>query len=623
MSFEERAKELVSKMTFAEKMAQMKYDAPAIERLGVPAYNWWNEALHGVARTGTATVFPQSIAMAASFNEELMGKVANAISDEVRAKYNAFKKVGDTEIYEGLTCWAPNINMFRDPRWGRGHETYGEDPYLTAIMGTAYIKGMQGDGKYRKTDATLKHYAVHSGPEGGRHGFNVKVSDKDLYETYLWAFKYCIENADPSAVMGAYNAVDGEPCCASKRMLQDILYGEFGFKGYVVSDCGAICDINNHHKVTKNEAESAALAVNNGCDLNCGTAYQWLKTAAALELIDEETVTKAVEKLFTARFRLGMFDDDCEYNNIPYDVVECDEHRKLNRQMAQESMVLLKNNGILPLDKSKRIAVIGPNADSIKTLLANYNGVPSMYSTLLRGIQNQAEARVTYAMGCDMFKKDGALGDKNREAIVAAQNSDVVIMCMGLDASLEGEEGDAYNADLSGDKRDLELPDIQKKLIEKIVELGKPIIFVNVSGSCMNLTYEDENCDAVIQCFYPGAEGGNALADVIFGKVSPSGRLPVTFYKSTDDLPPFEDYSMENRTYKFFKGEPLYPFGYGLTYTDISENWLDENTVEIKNSGNYDTSYSVLKYEYIPHKNLCNFKKVFVPKGQKLTVRFE
>lgn len=623
MSFEERAKELVSKMTFAEKMAQMKYDAPAIERLGVPAYNWWNEALHGVARTGTATVFPQSIAMAASFNAELMEKVAVAISDEVRAKYNAFKQVGDTEIYEGLTCWAPNINIFRDPRWGRGHETYGEDPYLAAIMGTAYIKGMQGEGKYRKTDATLKHYAVHSGPEGGRHGFNVKVSDKDLYETYLWAFKYCIDNADPSAVMGAYNAVDGEPCCASKRMLQDILYGEFGFKGYVVSDCGAICDINNHHKVTKNEAESAALAVNNGCDLNCGTAYQWLKTAAALELINEETVTKSVEKLFTARFRLGMFDDDCEYNNIPYDVVECDEHRKLNRQMAQESIVLLKNNGILPLGKAKRIAVIGPNADSVKMLLANYNGVPSIYSTLLGGIQNQAEARVTYAQGCDLFKRDGALGDKNREAIVAVQNSDVVIMCMGLDASLEGEEGDAYNADLSGDKRDIELPDIQKKLIEKIVALGKPIIFVNVSGSCMNLTYEDENCDAVIQCFYPGAEGGNALADIIFGKVSPSGRLPVTFYKSTDDLPPFEDYSMENRTYKFFKGEPLYPFGHGLTYTDIFENWIDENTVEIENSGNYDTSYSVLKYEYIPHKNLCNFKKVFVPKGQKLTVSFE
>ena len=609
-------------MTFAEKMAQLKYDAPAIERLGVPAYNWWNEALHGVARTGTAAVFPQSIAMAASFNIELMERVAVAISDEVRAKYNSFKKLGSTEIYEGLTCWAPNINIFRDPRWGRGHETFGEDPYLTGVMGTAYIKGMQGNGKYRKTDATLKHFAVHSGPEAGRHGFNVNVSDKDLYETYLWAFKYCIDNADPSAVMGAYNAVNGEPCCASKRLLQDILHKEFGFEGYVVSDCGAICDINNHHKVTKNEAESAALAVNNGCDLNCGSAYQWLKTAAALNLIDEETVTKSVEKLFTARFRLGMFDEDCEYNNISYDVIECDKHRELNRQMAQESVVLLKNNGILPLDKSRKIAVVGPNADSVQMLLGNYNGTPSVYSTLLGGIKNQTEGYVTYAKGCDLFKKDASLGDKNREAVVAVQNSDVVIMCMGLDASLEGEEGDAYNADLSGDKRDLELPDIQKRLIEKVVALGKPIIFVNATGSCVNLTYEDENCDAVIQCFYPGAEGGNALADILFGKVSPSGRLPVTFYKSVDDLPPFEDYSMENRTYKFFKGEPLYPFGHGLTYTDIQENWIDDDTVEITNSGNYDTGYSVLKYEYIPHKSLCGIKKIFIKRGETVKVCF-
>ncbi|MBE7015993.1 MAG: glycoside hydrolase family 3 protein [Ruminococcaceae bacterium] len=622
MTFEERARELVAKMTFAEKMAQLKYDAPAIERLGVPAYNWWNEALHGAARNGTATVFPQAIAMAASFNPELMEKVAVAISDEVRAKYNAVRKTGETQIYEGLTCWSPNINIFRDPRWGRGHETYGEDTYLTAVMGTAFIKGLQGDGKYRKTDATLKHYAVHSGPEGVRHGFNVDVSEKDLYETYLWAFKYCIDNAKPSAVMGAYNAVNGEPCCASKTLLEDILRGEFGFDGYVVSDCGAICDINNHHKVTENEAESAALAVNNGCDLNCGTAYQWLKTAAALNLIDEDTVTKSVERLFTARFRLGMFDEDCEYDNIPYDVIECDKHRALNRQMAQEGIVLLKNNGILPLDKSKKIAVIGPNADSVKVLLGNYNGVPSIYNTLLRGIIEESEARVNYAMGCDLCVADKALGDKSREAVACAENSDVVIMCMGLDPSYEGEEGDAYNAEMSGDKPDIELPDLQRKLIEKIVALGKPIIFVNVTGSCINLAYEDKNCDAVIQCFYPGAEGGTALADVIFGKVSPSGRLPVTFYKSTEDLPPFEDYSMKNRTYKFFKGEPLYPFGFGLTYTDIKENWIDENTAIITNTGNYDTNYSVLKYEYIPHKSLCGIKKIFIEKGQTIKVTF-
>ena len=322
MTFEERAKELVSKMTLAEKIAQMQYEAPAIERLGVPAYNWWNECLHGVARSGAATVFPQAIGMAASFNTDLMFDVATAISDEARAKYNEYKTFGDTQIYQGLTYWSPNINIFRDPRWGRGHETYGEDPYLTGRMGVSFVKGLQGEGKYRKLDATIKHYAVHSGPETLRHGFNAEVSDKDLYETYLWAFKYCVDHADPSAVMGAYNRVNGEACCASKTLLENILRGEFGFSGYVVSDCAAICDIHQHHHITNNEAESAALAVNNGCDLNCGETYKWLKTSVALGLISEETITTAVERLFAARFRLGMFDDDCEYDAIPYDVVE-------------------------------------------------------------------------------------------------------------------------------------------------------------------------------------------------------------------------------------------------------------------------------------------------------------
>jgi len=621
MTFEERAKELVSKMTFAEKISQMKYDSPAIERLGIPAYNWWNEALHGVARIGMATVFPQAISMAASFNAELLYEVANAISDEVRAKYNAYKKFGETRIYEGLTCWSPNINIFRDPRWGRGHETYGEDPYLTGIMGTAFVKGLQGDGKYRKVDATLKHFAVHSGPEGLRHEFDAKVDDKDLYETYLKAFKYCIDNAKPSAVMGAYNRVNGEPCCASKRLLGDILYGEFGFDGYVVSDCGAICDINLHHKVTKNEAESAALAVNNGCDLNCGSAYQWLKTAVALDLIDEETITKSVEKLFTARFRLGMFDDDCEYNNIPYSVIECDEHKKLSRKMAEEGIVLLKNNGILPLDKSKNVLVVGPNADNLNMLLGNYNGTPSDYTTLLRGIQGVCEGKVYYAIGASLIGKDPHF-DRERDAVVNAVDADVIIMCMGIDPSLEGEEGDDFSIDMSGDKPDIEIPETQKILIEKMHSLGKPIVFVNVSGSCMNLSYEDENSDAVIQCFYPGAEGGKALADIIFGNVSPSGRLPVTFYKTIDDLPPFEDYSMENRTYKFYKGTPLYPFGHGLTYSKIIENWTDENTCILTNEGGFDTQYSLLKYEYIPHKSLCGVKKVFLKKGEKLIVSF-
>lgn len=625
MTFLERARELVSKMTIEEKMAQMRYDAPAIERLGVPAYNWWNECLHGVARQGVATVFPQAIGLASSYNTDLMFEVATAISDEARAKYNEFKKFGSTELYQGLTFWSPNINIFRDPRWGRGHETYGEDPLLTGKMGTAFIKGLQGEGKYRKLDATIKHYAVHSGPEYERHGFDAIVSKKDLYETYLSAFKYCIDNADPSAVMGAYNRVNGEACCGSKTLLKDILYGEFGFKGYVVSDCGAIRDIHAGHHITSCEAESVALALNNGCQLNCGDAYLSLHEAYEMDLITEETITEAVTKLFEARFRLGMFDDDCEYDNISYDVVECDKHTALNRKMAQESIVLLKNNGILPLSKDvKTIAVIGPNADDVRTLTANYNGTPSRYFTPLRALQDSFDGRVLYAVGCHPYDENSGnwCGNPVREAIIMAEKADVVIMCLGLNPSMEGEEGDSFNGDVAGDKNDILLPPSQRILYDKVMALGKPTVFVNISGSCVSLVDQDERCDAVIQCFYPGAQGGNALADVILGKVSPSGRLPVTFYRSCDDLPPFRDYSMENRTYKFFEGDPLYPFGHGLTYGDIEEKWIDENTVEVSNKGGMDTPYSVLKFKSEPHPELIDFKKIFVKVGQTVTVKF-
>ncbi len=622
-TFKERAKELVAQMTLAEKIAQMKYDAPEIKRLGVPAYNWWNEGLHGVARAGRATVFPQPIAMAASFNTDLMYEVATAISDEARAQYNEYKKFGETDIYQGLTYWSPNINIFRDPRWGRGHETYGEDPYLTGEMGVTFIKGMQGDKKYRKVDATLKHYAVHSGPEDERHSFNAVVTEKDLYETYLWAFKYCIEKAQPSAVMGAYNRVNGEASCASPTLLKKILRDEFGFDGYVVSDCGAICDINKNHHITETEAESAALAVNNGCELNCGTAYTWLKTAVAEGMISEETITAAVEKLFETRFRLGMFDNDCEYDNIPFDVIECDKHLDIARRMAQESMVLLKNNGILPLKKDSKVAVIGPNADSFPLLLGNYNGLPSKYYTLLRGLQQYND--VIFSRGCVIHENKDCLHwnlTSTKEAIVTAKQADVVILCMGIDPTFEGEQGDIYSASLSGDKPDIEIPKIQRDLYDEIIKLGKPVIFVNVSGSCLNLAKQKKECDAIIQCFYPGAMGGLALADVIFGEVSPSGRLPVTFYETTDDLPGFSDYSMENRTYKFYKGTPVFEFGYGLTYSEIDEKWTDENTVILTNKGKYDTNYSVLKFEYIPHKNLCGFKKVFIKSGESVTVKF-
>ncbi len=398
MDFRKRAEELVSKMTFDEKIAQMRFATPAIERLGVQGYNWFNECLHGVARQGTATVFPQAIGMAASFNDELLFEVADTISTEARAKYNQFKKYGPTDYYRGLTFWSPNINIFRDPRWGRGHETYGEDPYLTGRMGAAFVKGLQGDGKYYKVDSTLKHYAVHSGPEGVRHSFNSVVSEKDLYETYLWAFRYCIENAHPAAVMGAYNRVNGEACCGSRWLLQDILRDEFGFDGYVVSDCGAIADFDKNHKVTSTPAESAALGVNSGCDLNCGEVYWNLKDALEMGLVEEKAVDECVIRLFTTRFRLGMFDDDCEWDKIPYSKVECPEHRALNRRMAQESIVLLKNNGILPLDRNKKVAVIGPNADARDVLLGNYNGMPSKYYTLLSGIQEYTDPY--YAKGC-------------------------------------------------------------------------------------------------------------------------------------------------------------------------------------------------------------------------------
>jgi beta-glucosidase len=625
MDFMARAKELVSKMTIEEKIGQMRYDAPAIPRLNIPAYNWWNECLHGVARQGCATVFPQAIGMAASFNCSLMEEVATAISDEARAKYNEFKKFGSTELYQGLTYWSPNINIFRDPRWGRGHETYGEDPLLTGKMGSAFIRGLQGNGKYRKLDATIKHYAVHSGPEYERHGFNAVVSEKDLYETYLSAFKYCIDHADPSAVMGAYNRVNGEACCGSKTLLKDILYGEFGFKGYVVSDCGAIRDINAGHKITQNEAESAALAVNNGCQLNCGDAYLSLVDAYEEDLVTEETITECVEKLFEARFRLGMFDDDCEYDNIPFDVVECDKHTELNRQMARESIVLLKNNGILPLDKNKvkTIAVIGPNADDKGVLVANYHGTPSKYSTVLKGIQDGFDGKVIFSQGCHIRHTDGNwTGYPVREAIIAAKMADVVVLCMGLNPSMEGEEGDSYNGDVAGDKKDLSLTEPQIKLYNEIIALGKPTVFVNISGSAIALCDQDEKCDAVIQLFYGGAQAGNALADVLFGKYSPSGRLPVTFYRSVDDLPPFRDYSMENRTYKFFKGNPLYAFGHGLTYADISESWISENEVIVKNNGGMDTDYSVLKFKTEPHKELLDFKKIHIKVGEEIKVTF-
>lgn len=654
MDFKKRAKELVSKMTLAEKCAQLRFDAPAIERLGVMEYNWWNECLHGVARSGVATVFPQAIGMAASFDPSLMNEVASAISDEARAKYNEYKKKGSTGYYEGLTFWSPNINIFRDPRWGRGHETYGEDPYLTGVIGSAFVKGLQdGDSTYRKLDATIKHYAVHSGPEGTRHSFDAKVGKKDLYETYLRAFKMCIDSSDPSAVMGAYNRVsiedmcEGEPCCGSETLLQKILYKEMGFDGYVVSDCGAINDFHMFHKITNNAAESAALALKNGCALNCGSAYRAMLAAIDSGLVNEDDVTKAVESLFYARFRLGMFDDDCPFNSISYDVVDCDKHREVNLKMAYSSVVVLKNNGILPLskDSDKTIAVIGPNADNLEVLLGNYNGTPSEYFTVLDGIRSSYKGKVRYTPGGHIYKeynKESCGENLLDDVEIIASKSDVIILVMGLNASMEGEDGDAYNGAASGDKITLDLPRAQYQIYDRVIKLGKPVIFINMTGSAMNLSRQDDECDAVVQVFYPGAMGGKAVADILFGDVNPSGRLPVTFYHSDSDLPPFDDYSMKNRTYRYFEGTPLYPFGHGLTYTDFEHEKISSPS-EIKSGENIKISVSVknnsdfrfsgeesipvyVRYpdvEAAPKKSLCAIGRISLKSGESGIVDIE
>lgn len=568
-----KAKELVAKMTLQEKASQLTYNAAPIEHLNIPRYNWWNEGLHGVARTGTATVFPQAIGLAAMFDDELLEKIASVISTEARAKYNENSKRGDRDIYKGITLWSPNINIFRDPRWGRVHETYGEDPYLTSRLGVAFINGLQGDSKYLKTAACAKHFAVHSGPEPLRHEFNAVVNQKDLYETYLPAFEAAVREADVESVMGAYNRTNGEPCCGSKTLLKDILRGKWEFKGHVVSDCWAIADFHLHHNVTSTATESAALAMKNGCDLNCGNVYLQLLLAYKEGLVSEEDITTAAERLMATRIRLGMFDENCEHNDIPYEINDCKEHNKLSLEAAKKSIVLLKNNGILPLNKKelKSIAVIGPNANSEIMLLGNYCGNASKYVTVLEGIHDAVgeDVRVFYSDGCHILKDRisslGEADDRFVEAEIIAEKSDVVILCLGLDATFEGEEGDAG----SGDKPNLKLPGRQQQLLERLLETGTPVVLLIGAGSALTFNGADEKCAAVLDLWYPGSRGGKAVADLLFGECSPSGKLPVTFYKNEEDLPDFEDYSMKGRTYRYVESEVLYPFGYGLTYSNI------------------------------------------------------
>ena len=788
----DRAADLVSRMTLEEKVSQMGYDAPAIERLSVPRHNWWNECLHGVGRAGGATVFPQAIGLAAAWNPDLMGRIATAISDEARAKHHEAVRRGIRQIYTGLTFWTPNINIFRDPRWGRGQETYGEDPHLTARLAVAFIKGLQGeDPRYLKLVATAKHYAVHSGPEAGRHHFDVRVSHRDLWDTYLPAFEACVKEAGVVSVMGAYNRVNGEPACASPTLLQEILRQQWAFDGYVVSDCWAIKDIYLHHQVVATAAEAAALAARHGCDLNCGDTYPALLEAVEKNLISEQEIDQAVTRLFEARIRLGVFDppEQVPYTRIPFEVVNSPAHQALALQAARQSMVLLKNEGnLLPLSKDiGSIAVIGPNADDLAALLGNYNGTPATAITPLDGIRQKLSpsTRIYYAPGCEIapgvppltvippaclrpdspdagvngltaayFDKSDFRGDPARlqidptidfiwkgvtpltgawgdhfaarwsgylvppvsgvyqlgvsgfsaykfyldddlflaysdvhhpvlrrkeieleggrlyrlrieyinhgidpqirlfwavpgidyvaQAIEAAKKAEVVVMAMGLSPNLEGEEMPVQVPGFAGgDRTDISLPGPQEALLKQIHALGKPVALALLNGSALAINWAAAHVPAIIEAWYPGQAGGQALADVLFGDYNPAGRLPVTFYQSVDDLPPFDDYRMAGHTYRYFEGQPLFSFGYGLSYTTFAYNNLRLSSqtidaaetltvsVDVTNTGARsgdevvqlyvrDVEASVAR----PLKDLKGFQRIGLEAGETKTVTF-
>ncbi len=791
LTVKERVADLVNRMTLKEKISQMRYDAPAIERLNVPEYNWWNECLHGVARAGEATVFPQAIGMGATWNPDLIFDMGTVVSDEARAKYHKFISKGQRRMGQGLTFWTPNINIFRDPRWGRGQETYGEDPLLTSRIGVNYIKGLQGDNeKYLKVVATAKHFAVHSGPEKSRHQDNYVTTTKDLYETYLPAFEAAVIEAKVHSVMCAYNRYDGKPCCGSEMLLQKILREDWGFKGYVVSDCWAVTDFweEDKHAVVETPEEAGALAVISGTDLNCGSVYDPnLNEAVLKELIDEKQLDVALIRLFTARFKLGMFDDqdDVEWSKIPYDVVASEKHYKLSEQIAKESMVLLKNdNNTLPLSKStKSIAVIGPNADSKQALLGNYHGTPHNFITPLKGLQEKLpNTTINYALGsyiaeewptlktipkevlinekgiglkaeyynnsnlegepvfvrsdetinfiwtpirpikdlksddfsvrwtgkispkesgdyriglkassyAKLFINDSlkfeysadyepkleyfdaklkaeesykirieysnTLSDPQAHlvwaklnedlltpAIEAAKKSEVVILCLGLSPEVEGEEMPVVIEGFDkGDRSKITLPKTQLELVKKIQKLGKPTVVVLMNGSALAINWTSKNVPAILEAWYPGEFGGRAIADILFGDYNPSGKLPVTFYKSVKDLPDFKNYNMENRTYKYFKGEPLFPFGHGLSYSKFEYSNLEISdkiaknddiviSVDVKNNSKYSgeeviqcyVTHENDKIQNNPIRSLVSFEKVFIKANELKKVTFK
>jgi beta-glucosidase len=786
-----RIDELLGQMTLEEKVSQMLFDAPAVERLDVPAHNWWNEALHGVGRAGVATVFPQAIGLAATWDPALVERVAAAISDEARAKHHEAARRGMRQIYTGLTFWSPNVNIFRDPRWGRGQETYGEDPYLTAALGVAFVEGLQGDDpQYLKVAAAAKHFAVHSGPEADRHHFDAVVSERDLRDTYLPAFEACVKVAKVEAVMGAYNRVNGEPCCASPTLLQQILRGEWGFGGHVVSDCEAITDIYAHHNVVDTPAAAAALAVRHGCDLECGCVFQALLDAVAQGLLDEADIDRAVRRLLWTRFRLGMFDppEVVPYAAIPASVIDSPAHRSLALEAARASVVLLKNDGLLPLSRDlKAVAVIGPNADDLMVLLGNYNGTPAHGATLLTGIRSKLspDAAVYFARGCALADgvpnvepipaaylrpsahEAGANGltgayfdnvdfagepfvtrtdqavnfvwkntspvrgqwgdhfavrwtgyllppasglyqigvsgynayrlrldgeplvenvdihhpimrlaaleleagrlyrleleyvnwgldpqvrllwarpdtDELTPALEAGAKADVIIAALGLSPRIEGEEFPVVVEGFDGDRRYIELPATQQKLLEALAALGKPIVLVNMSGSAVAMPWAAAHIPAIVQGWYPGQAGGLAIADALFGDVNPAGRLPVTFYRGTEDLPPFDDYAMSGRTYRYFEGEPLFPFGHGLSYTTfaytnlrlfpetIDASGTTSVSLDVTNCGAHAGDEVVQLYvsalhgdELRPRQELKGFQRVHIGAGERVTITFD
>jgi beta-glucosidase len=576
-----RINDLVSRMSLVEKVQEMCNTAPAIPRLGVPAYDCWNECLHGVARAGTATVFPQAIGMAATWNVPLIRAEADVIATEARAKHNDYagKHDGDSARFCGLTFWTPNLNIVRDPRWGRGQETYGEDPFLTAQLGVAFIRGLQGDDpKYVKAMACAKHFAVHSGPEPARHTFDANPSERDFYETYLPQFEAAVREGRVGAVMGAYNSVYGEPACANPLLLMELLRKQWGFDGHVVSDCGAIYDIYANHKFADSPEAAAALAVKAGDDLCCGTDYNSLLGAVKEDLISEKEIDTAVSRVLEARFRLGLFDppEKVAYAQIPISQNDTLDHEALALQIARQSIVLLKNDSLLPLDRTKikRIAVIGANADSVPILLGNYNGSPARPVTILDGIKSVAgtNVQVVYEPACPLALGRDSTGRPDAQtwtkAIAVAWMSDMIIYVGGISPQLEGEEMKVdYDGFSGGDRTQIELPPVQTELLKALQATGKPVIFVNCSGSAIAMPWAATNLPAILQAWYPGEQGGRAVAEVLFGEENPAGRLPVTFYRSTDDLPAFDNYSMSNRTYRYFGGQPLFAFGHGLSYT--------------------------------------------------------